>query len=121
MMRLPPGEPSTASTSSLPSNTIVGAMVLRGRFPGSTRLAIGAPCLVNRREREVGQLVVEQEARRQTPEPNAPSMVVVIDTALPSSSITEIWLVPARSSVASMPKARRCTLGGSPAVGLAIA
>jgi hypothetical protein len=48
------------------------------------------------------------------PEPKAPSIVVVIETALPSVSITERWLVPARSSVASSPNACFSSPGGSP-------
>jgi hypothetical protein len=68
-------------------------------------------------------------------DPNPASMVVVIDTALPVASTTEIWLVPTLSSVASSPNsaARFDALpgsagggmtagtGGTPAGGLAIA
>src|SRR6185436_1574721 len=49
MMTELPGEPATAYSGPLDpdwpelSNTSVGAIVLRGRFPGSTRFAIGAP------------------------------------------------------------------------------
>src|ERR1700682_6673834 len=47
MITEPPGDPSTAYHGPRPdadgSNTSVGAIVLRGRFPGSTRLATGVP------------------------------------------------------------------------------
>ena len=46
------------------SNTMVGAMELRGRLPGPTRVGDGLPVGVDRHEGEVGQLVVEQEPRR---------------------------------------------------------
>ena len=62
MIALPPGEPTTVSSRILPSNTITGAIELRGRLPGSTRLATGLPAASTGREREIGQLVVEQEA-----------------------------------------------------------
>ncbi|CFU10409.1 Uncharacterised protein [Bordetella pertussis] len=42
MMALPPGEPS-ASTGLPARNTIMGAIELRGRLPGSTRLATSRP------------------------------------------------------------------------------
>ena len=43
MIRLPPGLPMATITGALSFSTIVGAIEERGRFPGSTRFAIGTP------------------------------------------------------------------------------
>ena len=62
-MWLPPGEPSTATTLPFSSNTMVGAMELRGRLPGADGVGDGASFGVGRQKREIGQLVVQQKAR----------------------------------------------------------
>src|SRR4029450_3592144 len=57
----PPGEPNTAYSGPLApgwpgaprSNTSVGAIVLRGRLPGCTRLATGTPSLTGSAEKSV--------------------------------------------------------------------
>ncbi len=56
------GSPARSAGRRGRANTMVGSMALRGRLPGSTRLATGRPSLVDRHEGEVGELVVEQEA-----------------------------------------------------------
>ena len=90
MMRPPPGEPTTAKTSPFSSKTMVGDMELRGRLPPSTRFAIGWPLSsTSRKEKSVSWLLSRKPAA-QTPEPNAPSIVVVNETALPSASTIEM-------------------------------
>ena len=44
------------------SSRIVGVIDERGRLPGATALAAGRPSVVDRLEREIGHLVVEEEA-----------------------------------------------------------
>ena len=101
MMRLPPGLPITCSRRPpFASYTRNGAMELRGRLPGATALATARPIL-DRLEVEVGELVVEQEAAHHLLRPKKPSMVVVIETALPCASTMAMWLVPAISSTGS--------------------
>ena len=85
MMVPPPGEPVaiTKSPGSVPLNTRVGAMVLRGRLPGATRLAMGTPApSAGWAEKSVSWL-----ASRKPPtmwnEPMLDSTVEVIDTTLP--------------------------------------
>ena len=93
MMVLPPGEPSTASSSPLCLNTIVGDIELRGRLPASTRLATGRPASsLARKEKSVSWLL-SRKPRTSWKLPKADSMEVVIDTALPPASTIETWLV----------------------------
>ena len=103
-------------SSRLPSplNTMVGAIELRGRLPGSTRLATGRPSRAGRKEKSVSSLL-SRKPRTINCEPNAPSMVVVIDTALPSPSMIEIWLVPGRPRARSGANREPSRQGGLPA------
>ena len=92
MMREPPGEPSAITTRPSPSNTRVGAMELRGRLPGSSRLATGPPSRSGRKEKSVNWLL-SRKPRTMIREPNVVSMLVVMATALPSASTTLKWVV----------------------------
>jgi len=65
-MAEPPGEPVAICHSPRPPSgarvkTSVGAMELRGRLPGSSRLATGMPS-ANGLPGEIGELVVEEES-----------------------------------------------------------
>src|SRR3569832_1926973 len=58
MIAEPPGDPSAISSFLLPfSNTKVGAIELRGRFPGCTRLAIGPLLSAASAEKSVSSLL----------------------------------------------------------------
>src|SRR5512135_2683695 len=86
----PPGEPTAATN--LPedfSNTRVGAIELRGRLPGCTRFATGNPSDRGVNEKSVSWLF-NRKPRTITREPNTSSIVVVIDSALPKRSTTEM-------------------------------
>src|SRR5690606_4404901 len=68
MMLAPPGLP-VSRIGAPSSSTMVGAMEERGRLPGSTRLATGAPSVSGVAiglwsEREVRQLIAEQKNPR---------------------------------------------------------
>ena len=97
---------------------MVGAIELRGRLPGATALAAAGRC-DRRAEGEVGELVVEQKARRPQARAEGRSMVVVMASTLPSRSTIEKWLVPGCSTVSSSPGAgcglrRRAGQGAGP-------
>ena len=73
-------------------------MELRGRLPGSTRFASGAPSgPVGCAEKSVSWLFRTNPSTMWN-EPNADSTVVVIAAALPYLSTTEMWLVPCSRS-----------------------
>src|SRR5829696_3220958 len=97
MITEPPGEPATAYSGPRPvpdlSNTNVGAMVLRGRLPGSTRLGTGTPSLTGSAAKSVSWLL-RMNPSTMWNEPNADSTVVVSAAALPCVSTMLIWLVP---------------------------
>src|SRR5665213_1892516 len=83
---------------------MVGDIELRGRLPGSTRLATGLPSRVGRKEKSVSSLF-KRKPSTITREPKAFSIDRVIDTALPSRSITARSLVEGSSGEASSPRA----------------
>ena len=84
MMRLPPGLPTAMSRAPvLPSNTRNGAMELRGRLPGATRLATPMPSSTGWKLKSVSSLF-NRNPRTITWLPKKDSMVLVMDTALPS-------------------------------------
>ena len=103
----PPGEPVPITKSPLvPSaailKTSVGAIELRGRLPGWTRFAIGAPVLsVGVAEKSVSWLL-RMKPRVMWYEPKPLSTVVVITSALPFLSTIVMWVVPL-SGVRSTP------------------
>ncbi|CQD14171.1 hypothetical protein BN970_02848 [Mycolicibacterium conceptionense] len=69
-------------------------MVLRGRLPGCTRLGSGCPsALIGSAEKSVSWLL-SRKPSTMWKEPNADSIVVVRDAALPKLSMMLIWLVP---------------------------
>ena len=82
-MRLPPGLPITR-TGAPSFITMVGAIEDRGRLPGASALAIGTPSRWVRKLKSVSSLF-----KRNPPtisrEPNAFSIVVVIEAALPKA------------------------------------
>ena len=85
MMVPPPGEPVaiTNSPGPVPLKTRVGAMVLRGRLPGATRLATGTPAAsAGCTEKSVSWLV-SRKPPTMWYEPMLDSTVEVIDTTLP--------------------------------------
>ncbi|MNL12877.1 hypothetical protein D3C87_1337580 [compost metagenome] len=106
----PPGEPVPITNSPmLPSafflNTSVGAIVLRGRLPGATRLAnftFGVTEVsIGLSAKSVSWLFSRKPCVMWN-EPMLPSTVVVITTTLPCLSTTVKCVVPC-SSVLSMP------------------
>ena len=101
MMRLPPGLPTAMSRAPLlPSNTRKGAIELRGRLPGATRLATAPPSSTGRKLKSVSSLL-SRNPRTMMRLPKNASIVVVIETALPSRSTIEICVVPGISSTRS--------------------
>ncbi|MNI59414.1 hypothetical protein D3C73_1145750 [compost metagenome] len=102
MMALPPGDPT--NMTGLPSrNTMIGAIELRGRLPGSTRLATSLPSgSLNDEEKSVISLF-NKKPRTKILLPNSLSMVVVMDSALPCLSTATRWLVDGSSSALSRP------------------
>ena len=64
---------------------MVGDVEERGRLPGSTRLATGRPNWSGRKEKSVSSLF-SRKPRTITRAPNASSIVVVSETALPAAS-----------------------------------
>ncbi|MPN38173.1 hypothetical protein SDC9_185697 [bioreactor metagenome] len=85
MMAPPPGDPVaiTSSPGLSPLNTSVGAMVLRGRLPGATRLAMGVPLASTGAAEKSVSWLVSRKPSTMWNEPMLDSTVVVIDTALP--------------------------------------
>ena len=83
----PPGEPTAMTKLPEPSKTNVGDIELRGRLPGSARLAMGAPFLDGAKEKSVNWLfsINPPDIIR---DPKAFSMLDVIETALPNLSTT---------------------------------
>jgi hypothetical protein len=69
---------------------MVGAMEDRGRLPGPGLLAISLPCSSRgRNEKSVSSLFSKNPATMRR-DPNADSMVFVVETALPFLSTMEI-------------------------------
>jgi hypothetical protein len=87
----PPGEPAARRTLPSGANTMVGAMLERGRFPGA--ISFGPPGV---KSKSVSWLL-RRKPRTMMRLPNVASIVVVIDATLPSASTIEMWLVPAAS------------------------
>ena len=78
-------------------------MELRGRFPPSTRLAMGLPSLsAGENEKSVSSLF-NRKPRTMTPLPKELSIVVVMESALPKRSMIETWLVPVALIAGSLP------------------
>src|SRR4028119_839995 len=117
MIRLPPGEPTTAWSLLLASSTMVGAMELRGRLPASTRLAMGLPSSVVAKEKSVSSLLSRKPPLVMILAPKPSSMVVVMDTALPLESTMDMWLVP-NSTPSEAPHRKVFWNGGSPGLAL---
>ena len=88
-------------------------MELRGRLPGATRLATATPSTSGRKEKSVSWLF-----KRKPPtinrEPKLSSMLEVMATALPSLSITEMWLVDTRPEDGSCAGRAAACSHGSP-------
>ena len=82
-------------------------MVLRGRLPGATRLATGAPAASTGAALKSVSWLFSMIPRAMWNEPSVDSTVVVIVTTLPSLSTIEMCVVPC-SGVLSMPS------GGAP-------
>ena len=87
----------------------------RGRLPGATALATGAPAVSTGENEKSVSWLFRKKPWTIRPEPKMLSTVVVMDTALPSLSTTTKWVVPAGSRVASGPRA--WAPGGVPAGG----
>ena len=120
-MRDPPGDPIARTNWPSRSNTRVGAIDERGRLPGSTRLATGAPATAGRNEKSVSWLL-SMKPRTMRREPKALSMLVVIDTTLPSPSTTLRWVVEACSDPgSSAPRAPPSALTPSARIPIKIA
>ncbi len=100
----PPGEPIASTSAPLErSSTSVGDIELRGRLPGATLLAIGAPAAsVGAAEKSVSWLF-SRKPRTIRRAPNAFSIELVIDTASPRASTIDRCVVAARSSLAAAP------------------
>ena len=113
MMALPPAEPRASTSLPSRSNTMVGAMALRGRLPGSMRLATGFPSCSATKEKSVSWLF-RRKPRTICWLPKAYSIEVVIATALPSASTMDRWLVEASSSEASSASSASGAPGGEP-------
>src|SRR3954447_2220581 len=96
MIDEPPGEPSTCFSLLSLSKMMVGDIELRGRLPGSTRLATGCSGVPAEKEKSVSSLL-SRKPRTIRPDPKLLSIVVVIETALPDLSTIEIWLVAGRA------------------------
>ena len=118
MMRLPPGEPMTRTRRPSWSNTMVGAIELRGRLPGSTRLATGRPSRSGTKAKSVSSLL-SMKPRTMSCAPNACSMLLVSATALPASSTTERWLVDGMPSAGSSGQSKPRRSGSVAGRGLA--
>src|SRR4051794_41700429 len=98
---------------------MVGDIELRGRLNASTRFAVGLPSSVGTKLKSVSSLLRRKPlfVMRRAPKPS--SIVVVMATALPCPSITEIWLVP--GSISSAGRGRPGFLeGGAPPLALAL-
>ena len=77
MIWLPPGDPISSTGEPSPSNTMVGAIELRGRLPGATALASGRPARsTGRKAKSVSSLLSRKPAAHRR-EPNPLSIVVV--------------------------------------------
>src|SRR3954469_23861883 len=113
MIDEPPGEPSTYFSLLSLSKMMVGDIELRGRLPGSTRLATGCSGVPAEKEKSVSSLL-SRKPRTIRPDPKLLSIVVVIETVLPNLSTIEKWLVAGRSWWTPL---KNCPVlnGGSPA------
>ncbi len=88
MITEPPGDPTTIRMSPRPpsgvrSKTSVGAIELRGRLPGSTRLATGSPSSSTGSAEKSVSWLLRRKPSVMWNEPKADSMVVVMDATLP--------------------------------------
>src|SRR3546814_7540748 len=106
MMRLPPGEPTAMTKRPSRSSTRVGDIELRGRLPGSTRLATARPSTRGWKEKSVNSLF-SMKPRTMRCDPNAPSIEAVMETALPSASTTDRWEVEDGSICLGLSACRR--------------
>ncbi len=105
MIAEPPGEPVDNSSFLLSlSNTKVGAIELRGRLPGCTRFEIGPFASATSKEKSVNWLLSKKPSTIWR-EPNASSIVVVIEIALPLASTIEMCDVEGNSGEVSKPHA----------------
>src|SRR5512135_2347096 len=112
----PPGDPTVATSwPEALSNTRVGAIELRGRLPGSTRLATGRPPDCGTNEKSVSWLF-SRKPRTITRAPNT-SSIVVVASALPYLSTTEMCEVEVFGGDGSGAKA---VVGPGGAPGLAL-
>src|SRR5690349_19350332 len=83
-------------------STMVGDMDERGRLPGPGALATGFPPRVGGRVKSVSWLLrMKPLVNRE--EPNGLSTVMVAETALPSASMMEKWLVDGTAALVSRP------------------
>ena len=73
---------------------ITGAIEERGRLPGATALAAGAPSRCRGSNEKSVSWLFSRKPSTMWNAPNADSMVVVNDAALPCRSTTLMWLVP---------------------------
>ena len=89
VIRLPPDAPTAISTPSLPS-TIQGVMLFKGYFPGATELTLPGTGSYH----IMPLFMTTPVPLGMIPEPNPDIIVFVIDTALPSPSITAKCVVP---------------------------
>ncbi len=85
-------------------STIIGAIALRGRLPGSMRLATSRPSGSWKEEEKSVISLFSRKPRTKILLPNSLSMVVVMLSALPSRSTATKWLVEGSSSASSLPR-----------------
>src|SRR5690606_1968324 len=121
MIAAPPGEPSTANScprapggpAGAGSNTIVGAIVLRGRLPGWTRLATGVPSSSTGSAAKSVSWLFSMNPSTIRNEPNDDSMEVVNAAALPCASTMLMWLVPCSGTGTGAPAGASNSPGGA--------
>ena len=100
MIMLPPADPITITSFPPASITRVGDIALRGRFRGWMRFATGLPSRCGVNEKSVSWLFSKKPPTRPRPRftirraPKASSMVVVMASAWPHRSSTEMCEVP---------------------------
>ena len=89
VIRLPPDAPTAISTPSFP-RTRAGVMLFNGYLPGAielTRFGVGSYHIIP-------LFMTIPVPLGMIPDPNPDIIVLVIETALPSPSITARWVVP---------------------------
>ena len=82
-MEGPPGEPSAPRKRPSRSRMITGAIDERGRLPGATALAAGAPSSRSGSNEKSVSWLLRKKPAAMRPEPNTLSTVVVMLTAFP--------------------------------------